>query len=61
MKRPYLLLLALLPGCQFLYPPLPGERTPLADMDEPLALVEEPDDETLRAALDNPIHGTGMG
>lgn len=46
-----ILLAALLSGCQYLYPPLPGERVPLADMEEPLELFEEPDDEAQRRAL----------
>lgn len=45
------LLALLLSGCQFLYPPLPAERVPLADMEEPLELFEEPDDEAVRRAL----------
>ena len=51
MSRAYLLPLLLLTGCQFLYPPLADERVPLADMDEPLELFEEPDDELARRAL----------
>lgn len=51
MNRACMLPLLLLTGCQFLYPPLPGERVPLADMEEPLELFEEPDDELHRRAL----------
>lgn len=51
MRRAVVALVLFLPGCQFLYPPLPGERVPLADMEEPLELFEEPDDEAQRRAL----------
>jgi len=55
MKKVLVIALALLalflPGCQYLYPSLPDERAPLADMEEPLDLFEEPDDEAARRAL----------
>lgn len=41
----------LLPGCGLFQGPLPKEAAPLADMEEPLALFEEPDDEELRQEL----------
>ncbi len=52
MRWLYLGILGLLPGCQFLYPPMPEEAIPLADMDEPLELIQEPDDEAARVRLD---------
>jgi len=46
------LALGLLPACSTLFPrDLPEESPALADMEEPLALHEEPDDESERAAL----------
>jgi len=49
--RTIALALLLLPACRFLEGRLPTEKPPLYDMEEPLALHEEPDDETERAAL----------
>lgn len=49
MRTPALLLLAGLAACS-LSPDLP-ERPPLADMEEPLDLLAEPDDEAARRAL----------
>lgn len=51
MSRVCILPFLLLTGCQFLYPPLAGEHVPLDDMEEPLELFEEPDDEPLRRTL----------
>jgi C-terminal processing protease CtpA/Prc len=48
-----LALLLLLGGCKvFLAPDLPDEPPPLVDMEAPLALFAEPDDEERRRALD---------
>ena len=49
------LLLALVPllagGCKYFYPAMPDQLPPLADMEEPLELFEEPEDESLRQEL----------
>jgi len=52
LKRLCLLIaIGLLGGCGYLYPDLPESNPPLADMEEPLELFEEPDDEALRRSL----------
>jgi C-terminal processing protease CtpA/Prc len=52
MRSAALAALALLAGCSAILPrDLPKEPPPLADLEEPLELFAEPDDETERAAL----------
>jgi C-terminal processing protease CtpA/Prc len=60
MRAALLAAALLLPACSsFLPSKLPEERPPLADMEEPLAFVQEPKDEDARTAL--PLGGfTGV-
>lgn len=55
IKRPLALLIVLpcfaLTACSSLFRDVPDERPPLADMEEPLGLFDEPDDEEARRVL----------
>ena len=54
LRLPSVLVLAatlLMPSCSSLFRKLPDERPPLADMEEPLDLFDEPEDEAARQAL----------
>lgn len=54
LRLPHALVLAamlLMPSCSSLFRKVPDERPPLADMEEPLDLFDEPEDEAARQAL----------